>query len=164
MARKESDATKEAQQRLIPTPASGRSFSRRIARMTFDEDETGASWIVAQTRLGRESVNLIPMEKLTATTARLCPNGEPIDLGRRAPPAVQRHMLRHHLRVSRPEIVRALKRAADLPALFARSARLKGYYPLWLDNGEAHFPALWGEGEIAVQLEDELGLVITPVP
>jgi len=162
--RKESDATKEAQQRLIPAPASGRSFSRRIARMTFDEDETGASWIVAQTRLGRESVNLIPMEKLNATTARLFPDGEPLDLGRKASPSVQRHLLRHHLRVSRPEIVRALKRAAELPILFARSPRLRGYYPLWLDNGEARFPALWGEGEIAVRLEDELGLVITPVP
>jgi len=161
--KKESDAIKEAKERLIPNPDTGKSFCRRCARITFQEDETGASWIVAQTRLGRESVNLIPMEKLDETTARLFPNGQPVALTRAASSSVQRQLLRHHLRVSRPEIVKALKRSMNLPALFTRSARLKGYYPLWLENGEARFPKLWGEGEIVVTLDEDLGLVITSV-
>ena len=160
---KESDAIKEAKERLIPNPDTGKSFCRRCARIMFKEDETGASWIVAQTRLGRESVNLIPMEKLDETTAHLFPDGQPMALTRAASSSVQRQLLRHHLRVSRPEIVKDLKRSMNLPALFTRSARLKGYYPLWLENGEASFPKLWGEGEIVVTLDEDLGLVITSV-
>ena len=158
---KQCDAIKQADARLLPEPTSGRAFCRRSAQITFEEDETGASWIVAQTRLGRESVNIIPMEKLDEATARLVPDGQPLALGQATHPAMQRQLLRHHLRVSRPEIVRALKKTSDLPPLFKRSSRLKGYYPLWLENGEARFPKLWGEGEVVVTLDANLGLVIT---
>jgi len=159
----ESDAIKEAKERLVPNPQTGKSFCRRSARITFEEDETGASWVVAQTRLARESINLIPMEKLDETTARLFPGGQPVALNKRAPVSVQRCLLRHHLRVSRPEIVRALKHSEALPPLFSRSARLKGFYPLWLEGGEARFPKSGGEGEIAVTLDVDLGLVITSI-
>lgn len=157
---RQSDAIKQADERLLPEPTSGRAFCRRSAQITFEEDETGASWIVAQTRLGRESVNIIPMEKLDEATARLVPDGQPLALGQATHPAMQRHLLRHHLRVSRPEIVKALKKIVDLPPLFKRSSRLKGYYPLWLENGEARFPKLWGDGEVVVTLDVDLGLVI----
>jgi len=157
---KQSDAIKQADERLLPEPESGRAFCRRSAQITFEEDETGASWIVAQTRLGRESVNVIVMEKLDEATARLVPDGQPLALGQATYPAMQRHLLRHHLRVSRPEVVKALKKTSDLPPLFKRSSRLKGYYPLWLENGEARFPKLWGDGEVVVTLDVDLGLVI----
>jgi CRISPR-associated endonuclease/helicase Cas3 len=159
--RKEKDAIKQARERLIPDVTVGKAFCRNVARITFEEDETGASWVVAQTRLGRESINLIPMEKLDDNTAHLFPKGKTIDLRCAAPANTQRYLLRHHLRVSRPEIVKALKNKMDLPPLFTQSARLKGYYPLWLENGAVRFPKLWGEGEIIVTLEDDLGLVVT---
>ena len=160
LRKKQSDAIKEADERLILEPTAGKAFCRHIARLTFEEDETGAAWVVAQTRLGRESVNLIPLEKLDDATARLYPGDETVALNRAAAPAMQRRLLRRHLRVSRPEIVQAVKRQDDLPALFTRSPRLKGYYPLWLENGQATFPKANGKGEIVVTLDQDMGLVI----
>jgi CRISPR-associated endonuclease/helicase Cas3 len=160
LLQKQSDAVKEADERLIPEPAAGKAFWRRMARLTFEEDETGAAWVVAQTRLGRESVNLIPLEKLDDTAARLCPGDETVALDRAAAPAMQRRLLRRHLRVSRPEIVKATKHQDDLPTLFTRSPRLKGYYPLWLENGQASFAKSSGKGNLVVTLDRDLGLVI----
>lgn len=160
LRQKQSDAIKEAQQRLIPGVLAGEDFYDEMAALTFEEDETGAAWIVAQTRLGRESVNLIPLEKLNATTARLYPNGDTVALNRAASPTMQRHLLRRHLRVSRPEIVHAIKRQTDLPKLFTRSARLKEYYPLWFENGQALFPKTNGKDQLIVTLDEVLGLVI----
>ncbi len=158
---KQSDAIKEANERLIPEPATGKAFCRRMARLTFDEDETGAAWVVAQTRLGRESVNLIPLEQLDDSSARLYPGDETVALKRAATPAMQRRLLRRHLRVSRPEIVKAVKQQDDLPALFTRSSRLRGYYPLWLENGQASFCKPNDKGKIVLTLDQNLGLVIT---
>jgi hypothetical protein len=73
---------------------------------------------------------------------------------------VQRHLLRHHLRVSRPELVCILKDEEGLPTLFKRSSRLKGYYPLWLVDGTAHFTKPNGQGELVVTLDHDLGLII----
>ncbi|MGA9347995.1 MAG: CRISPR-associated helicase Cas3' [Anaerolineae bacterium] len=153
---KRSDAMKEAKERLIPEPDPEWSFCPRVAKLTFEEDETGASWVVAQTRLGRESVNLIPLER-EGDMARLSPTGEMVALDRRASREMQLSLLRRHLRVSRPEIVRALKEA-PLPKLFTKSPKLKGYYPLWLTDGKAEFPL--EKGKLVVILDDELGLVI----
>jgi CRISPR-associated endonuclease/helicase Cas3 len=163
LRRKQSDAIKEANQRLVPEPAAGKAFCRRIARLTFDEDETGAAWVVAQTRLGRESVNLVLMEKLDDVAVRFYPSGETVTLNRALTPAMQRRLLRCHLRVSRPEIVKAIKSQGDLSTLFPRSSRLKGYYPLWLENGQAIFKSS-GKSEIVVTLDRDLGLVIKPQP
>ncbi len=160
LRQKQSDAIKEAQQRLIPGVSASEDFYDEMAALTFEENETGAAWIVAQTRLGRESVNLIPLEKLNDTTARLYPEGDTVALDRAASAMLQRHLLRRHLRVSRPEIVRAIKRQTDLPHLFTRSARLKEYYPLWFEHGQALFPKPNGKGQLVVTLDEELGLVI----
>jgi CRISPR-associated endonuclease/helicase Cas3 len=159
LQRNRKDDQKEAQMRLIPQPNAGRAFGRRIAELQFEEDETGAAWIVAQTRLGRESINLIPLERI-GEHARLAPDGTEVNLDRPASRDMQLHLLRYHLRVSRPEIVRALKSGPDLSEVFADSARLKGYYPLWLTEGRAEFEKLNREGEISVKLDPELGLVI----
>ena len=156
LQKKRSRAVKEAQQRLIPEPDPEWSFCSRMARLTFKEDETGAAWIVAQTRLGRESVNLIPLER-DGDTAHLYPTGETVALDRPALRETQLRLLRRHLRVSRPEIVRAVK-AESLPRLFTESARLRGSYPLWLANGEAEF--LLKNDKLVVTLDRDLGLVI----
>ena len=154
---KRSDAIKEAKERLIPEPDSEWSFCSRMAKLTFEEDETGASWVVAQTRLGRESVNLIPLER-DGDTARLFPTEETVALDRRASRKMQLRLLRRHLRVSRPEIVQALKEAPR-PKLFTESPKLKwSYHPLWLTGGKAEFPL--EKGKLVVTLEDKLGLVI----
>jgi CRISPR-associated endonuclease/helicase Cas3 len=138
LQRKQSDAQKEADQRLVPGPDAGRSLCRRIARITFEEDETGASWFVARTRLGRESVNLIPLER-QGETGRLYPADETVRLDRRASGEMQLRLLRRQVRVSRPEIVRAVKEMENLPPLFGRSPRLT----LWaITSPERLLPAL----------------------
>ncbi|HNT77103.1 MAG TPA: CRISPR-associated helicase Cas3' [Anaerolineae bacterium] len=158
---KRKDAIKQARQRIIADTRTDEEFYDEMAELLFEEDETGASWIVAQTRLGRESVNLIPLVKLNETTAHLFPHGELLHLNRRASPTVQRHLLQHHMRVSRPEIVRACKQKQGLPALFTQSSRLSGYYPLWLNgDGTTSVPKLKGKGVLTVKLDDELGLII----
>jgi CRISPR-associated endonuclease/helicase Cas3 len=154
---KRSSAIKEANQRLIPEPDPEWSFCSRAARLTFEEDETGASWIVAQTRLGRESINLIPLER-EGDMARLYPTEETVALDRPASQEMQLRLLRRHLRVSYREIVQALKEAPR-PKLFTESPRLKWrYYPLWLTGGRAEFSL--EKGKLVVTLDDELGLVI----
>jgi CRISPR-associated endonuclease/helicase Cas3 len=151
--------TKEARLRLIPEPDAGRGFGSRIAELQFKEDETGAAWIVAQTRLGRESINLIPLEK-AGERARLIPGQTTVDLDQPASRDMQLRLLQNHMRVSRPEIVRTLKRQQNLPKLFTDSALLRGYYPLWLTEGQTRFETLYGKGFILVRLDVELGLVI----
>ncbi len=154
---KRSNAIKEAKERLIPEPDPEWSFCSRVAKLTFEEDETGASWVVGQTRLGRESVNLIPLEP-EGDRARLYPTDETVALDRRASREMQLRLLRRHLRVSRPEIIQALKEAPR-PKLFTESPKLKwGYHPLWLTDGKAEFPL--ENGKLVVTLDDELGLVI----
>jgi CRISPR-associated endonuclease/helicase Cas3 len=154
---KRSNSTKTAKERLIPEPDPEWSFCSRAAMLTFEEDETGASWIVAQTRLGRESVNLIPLEQ-KGDTAHLYPSEETVPLHSPASQEMQLGLLRRHLRVSHREVVQALKEAPR-PKLFTESPRLKwSYYPLWLTNGKAEFSL--EEGKLVVTLDDRLGLVI----
>jgi CRISPR-associated endonuclease/helicase Cas3 len=124
--------------------------------LTFEEDETGAAWIVAQTRLGRPSVNLIPLEQI-GEEARLCPGEERVRLDRPADVDTQLRMLRRQLRVSNHYMVKALK-TSPLPPLFEKSARLKGCFPLWLKDGQTELPL--ERGKIIVHLDDVLGLVI----
>lgn len=156
LQRKRSDAVKEAHQRLIPEPDPEWSFCSRAAQLIFEEDETGATWIVAQTRLGQESINLIPLER-DGDMARLYPIEEQVALDRPASREVQLRLLRRHLRVSHWGIVGALKEA-PLPELFTKSPRLKGYHPLWLTDGRAEFPLK--SGRLIVSLDRRLGLII----
>ncbi|MGC9349821.1 MAG: CRISPR-associated helicase Cas3' [Anaerolineae bacterium] len=156
LQRKESEARKQAQARLIPRSDVGRAFFRQIAALTFEEDETGAGWTVAQTRLGRESVNVVPLERAEGGACHL-PDGQTVATDRAASPRLQLHILRQQLRVSRPEIVRTIKEE-ERPRLFNESARLRYVYPLWLDRGARRFPTQ--SGHLVVSLDRELGLVI----
>ncbi|MCL5997909.1 MAG: hypothetical protein M1546_17925, partial [Chloroflexi bacterium] len=148
----------QANTRLLPEPDSEESFCARAASMTFEEDENSAAWIVAQTRLGEESVNVIPLERVDDHTCRL-PDGDVLDLRKPAARDMQLRLLRRSLRVSRYEAVQAIKLSgAKLPALFRESALLKGYVPLWLNDGQAQLPAT--KGTLTLSLDPRLGLVI----
>jgi len=156
LRRKEANADKEARQRLIPLPDPEWSFCARVARLTFEEDETRADWMVAQTRLAGESANVIPLER-DGERAWLAAGGEEVLLDKPAPRATQLRLLRHQMRVSRPEII-SIVRKQSLPGLFTESARLKGYYPLWLSGGRCFFATAYGR--LNVWLDPVLGLVI----
>ncbi len=149
----------EARLRLLAEPDPEWPFCASMAGQEFEEDEDRAAWIVARTRLGEESLTVIPLER-TLDWARLYPGQEAVRLGQAAAREEQLRLLRRSLRISRPEAVKALRaEAAKLPPLFARSPLLKGCFPLWLINGQARLPL--DRRTLVLTLDPRLGLVIT---
>ena len=155
---KEKDAVGEANLRLLPEPDPEWAFSSRMSRLTFEESETSAAWIVGKTRLGEESVTVIPLERRD-NVAWGWAGGPQVALNQPASREVQLELLRSQLRISHHEAVPALKtQKSDLPPLFTRSTLLKDYLPLWLTDGVAELPLQ--KGVLEVHLDDKLGLQI----
>ena len=124
----------------------------------FEEDEGNAAWIVAQTRLGRESVTVIPLER-DGDEVRLFHTDTVVNLETAAPRGVQLQLLRRSLRISQRYVVQALKAEKDdRPRLFTKSALLKGCFPLWLTDGQLCISL--PKGILVVTLNPDLGLVI----
>lgn len=157
LQQKQSDAIQQAQQRLIPQPYPDELLGARSFQLVFDEDENRADWIVAQTRLGEESVNVIPLERIDDYTC-LSPSGSRLDLNMPLARNDQMELLRYGMRISRQGVVQDIKSQVDLPPLFTKSARLRDQMPLWLKNGATVLTV--GKRQIRVRLDDELGLVI----
>lgn len=155
-------AMEEARIRLLPSPENRDELlcSRMATEWLFEEDENRTAWIVARTRLGEESVTVIPLELnaaelASATCARVSDQEDWLPLAAAAPREVQLRLLRRSLRVSRPDAVQALKGAqGSLPRLFRESPLLQSSIPLWLHNGSARI------GTLTFQLHPALGLVI----
>ena len=142
----------EAKLRMTGAPDPRRQFWKR-ADITFREDEESADWMVAQTRYQeRESISVIPLEKLDDTHCSLLDKGNIIALDQPASRQIQLDLLQHSVRLNRPEIVFALKNA-ERPVLFTESVLLKRCYPVWLENGAALF------GNFRIQLNPQLGIV-----
>jgi len=154
---REANAEDEARLRLLRKPNPDRPFFAG-ARLTFEEDEGNAAWIVAQTRLGRESVTVIPLER-DGDEARLFHTDTVVHLDAAVPREMQLQLLRRSLRVSQWYVVQALKAEKDdRPRLFTKSALLKGCFPLWLTGGQLRIPL--PKGIVVVTLDPRLGLVI----
>ena len=155
---KQDKAESEARQRIIPEPDAEWSFCARMARVTFDENETSAAWIVAQTRLGEESLTVIPLEQ-KGRFGKLLSDGMLVDLDHPAKRSVQKQILQGSLRLSNRRAVQALKTLkADRPSLFLDSTRLRDCVPLWLENNQTDL-ACEG-GTLHLKLDELLGLVI----
>jgi CRISPR-associated endonuclease/helicase Cas3 len=158
---KENFASGEAHQRLLPLPHPRDSFALESAtRIKFEEDEGRADWIVAQTRLGERTINVIPVER-TGNFAVL-PDGEKVDVNAKASLEFQRKLLKRNLRISHKGAISVLERSTEsdkyLTQLFKDSPLLKGYYPVWLRNGSTEFSL--GKGVLRISLDEELGLII----
>ncbi len=151
-------ARQEAEQRLLPQPDPESSFTSLAARMVFEESETRAGWIVAQTRLGEKSINLVPLEDLGDHFS--IPGDEKIFFKDQIiDNADQVRMLRSQIRVSRAEVVEALSRQEDQKrSLFAHSSLLRDVRPLWLTDGKAEVATKGGI--ILLELDPLLGLMI----
>jgi CRISPR-associated endonuclease/helicase Cas3 len=156
LKKQEANATAQARLRLLPDADPRWAFSSRMARLQFEENENSAAWIVAQTRLGEESVTVLPLER-RGNTAWCWGNGPQVRLDRPAPREVQLALLRSQMRISDRRAVPLLK-AQPLPVLFAESALLRGYLPLWLEGGKCGFPLKGGTLEL--ELNEKLGLRI----
>lgn len=147
----------EAKLRLLPEPLTDWSFVGRMSQLRFEEDETSAEWIVAQTRLGSESLTVIPVSADNGCF-KIWADGEEIDLTMPAPIQLQRKMLKTGIRVSRPDLVTVLKKERNnLPLLFTKSALLKGCFPLYLKDSETVFQI--SHSTLIVRLDPRLGLV-----
>lgn len=154
--RKEKDAIGEARLRLLPEPDPEWAFSTRMSRLQFEESENGAAWIIGKTRLGEESVTVIPLERRD-DMAWGWPDGQAVALNQAASREVQLDLLRRQLRISNPDAVVALK-AQALPVLFKRSTLLKEYFPLWLAEGRGQLTL--PNSLLEVCLDKKLGLQI----
>lgn len=157
LEKQENNAMGEAKLRLLPDPTPDRPFCAND-KITFIEDEDSAAWIVGQTRLGAESVTLIPLEKC-GEQATLYPLNELVDLNEAPARETELRLLRRSLRVSRYEIVQYFK---DVPepseSLFKNSSLLKSVKPLWLENGQTDIT--FNGKTIHVHLDEALGLVV----
>lgn len=153
----EINAQGEANLRLLPDPTPDRPFCAND-KIEFVEDEDSAAWIVGQTRLGAESITLIPLERHT-TQAKLVPLDEFVELHEEPTREVELRLLRRAIRVSRFEIVQYFKAVPDpSERLFKSSTLLKSVKPLWLENGEIDI--VFNGKLLHIRLDEMLGLVI----
>lgn len=152
----EDKAFGEAQRRLVPIAHAEDSFAETIAHLSeLSESETDAGYLVAQTRLGEPSLNVIPLER----------DGDRVRLGDRwlsanaeATKADQLLLLRRHLRISNPEIITAIS-AQPQCSLFSQSRLLEGYFPIWLDGAKASLESSGGR-KLIFTLDPYLGLIV----
>ncbi|MGQ9502990.1 MAG: CRISPR-associated helicase Cas3' [Anaerolineae bacterium] len=157
-------AVGEAQIRLLPPPENPEDLlcSQIATQWLFKEDGNGTAWIVARTRLGEESITVIPLELdtddlSTAKHARVSAHEEWLPLDSPASRETQLRLLRRSLGVSRKDAVQSLKKEfsrSSVRPLFRESPLLRKCVPLWLYRGCAHIE------ELTFQLDPELGLVI----
>ncbi|MCB0138684.1 MAG: CRISPR-associated helicase Cas3' [Caldilineaceae bacterium] len=153
----ETNARGEAKLRLLPDPTPDRPFCAND-KIEFVEDEESAAWIVGQTRLGAESITLIPLER-HSTQAKLVPLDEFVELNEAPTREVELRLLRRGIGVSRYEIVQHFKSIPDpSEKLFKSSSLLKSVKPLWLENGEIDI--VFNGKLLHIRLDELLGLVI----
>jgi hypothetical protein len=158
LQKKQEKARGEAQLRMLPEPDPESSFCGQLARLTFEESENKATWFIAQTRLGDESLIIIPLERVE-NLARLWPNEETVPLDTEAPRQMQKKLMRRSIRTGNRDLIAALKaEEARRPRLFTESALLKECYPLWLVDGATRLPV--EKGTLSITLHPQLGLVI----
>lgn len=162
LKKKEAIASDEANLRLLPAPNPVDSFCGPASRLQFEEDENRANWIVAQTRLGAESVNIIPLERDGNIAKATLKKGEELSLqiDKACDPKPELNLLRRSLRISHRGLVKAIKATSEQqPPLFTKSRLLKDYFPLWLTQGKANLAT--GKFHYQIHLDPMLGLCIS---
>ncbi len=157
LQKKENNALGEAKQRLLLDPNPRRPFCHSN-QPTFVEDEDRAAWIVAQTRLGAESVTVIPLER-DGDEARIIPTDQRVALTTSPSRETALDLLRRSLRISRREVVQYFKQS-DPPQeiLFKKSPLLKNTYPLWLTDNQSSFTIK--AVKVTLTLHHKWGLII----
>jgi CRISPR-associated endonuclease/helicase Cas3 len=157
---KEIDATGKAEARLLPAPNPDDPFCGAASRLIFEENEDGASWVIAQTRLGEESVTVIPLEREGESAWFLSDgNRVEVEIGHAAARDIQLQLMQHSLRVSNRLVVQAFKeQMPSIPLMFTESPLLKNAVPLWLTDGCARLCA--GKRSLVLRLDPILGLVV----
>lgn len=158
---KESEAVdkQEAQLRLLTEPDAQTAFCVGLVGLSFKEDEDKAGWVVARTRLGEESITIIPMER--KEDLAIVPGMEqPILLNQPAAFETQLALMRNSIKISGDALCFAVRNAANpRPAVFEKSSLLHNTYPLWMKEFQTELPL---KGKIIqMELDPLLGLMIT---
>jgi CRISPR-associated endonuclease/helicase Cas3 len=157
---KQKIALREARERLLPAPHPRDSFAKTAAmRIAFIEDENSTDWLIAKTRLGERTLNVIPLER-DGDFILWEDTGEKITIRAEAHRETQRQLLRRQLRISNQTAIDEILNDAEKEStmLFTQSALLKGFYPLWLKGGRKEFTTK--NGLLQIILNQRLGLVI----
>ncbi len=145
----------EARLRLVPepTPDSGIAEGTNIQ---FEEDSDGGKqgWGIAKTRLGAESITVIPLHRNGAGDILTLHTDGADPLGPGCDRACQLQLLRRSIPVSHPGLVaRLLTARSESPRWFRDAALLRHAAPLILDGGVAQYD------DLIVTLDPRLGLV-----
>ena len=105
---KESITRQKAKEKLLPEPHPRDSFAKTAAmKIKFEEDEKSAAWIVAQTRLGEETLNVIPLER-DGNWVYL-DDGSKVNIEADVNIETQRKILKGYLRISDPDALDAVR-------------------------------------------------------
>jgi CRISPR-associated endonuclease/helicase Cas3 len=153
--------SQEARLRLLPRPNPEDSFSGPAAINRFEESENDTHWNVARTRLGEESISIIPLDRIEKTALfNLDGVNFKLDLSAEITHEMQLFLLRKSLRISNRWAVEALKenKKEGIPGSWEVSL-LKDTQPLWLENGMAEM--VYHKNIIRFTLDPQVGLVIT---
>lgn len=159
--RAESRMGDEARIRLIPEPDSHLGITER-AVLQLEEDEGGnRGWGVAKTRLGAESVTIIPLHLVNDRLA-VDPVGHEI-VPKRCTRDWQLRLLRRSFPVTvtlarRPLLERWLRDRDEHTNIFDKDSLLRHAVPLILDGGRQRV------GSYAIRLDPRLGLTIRKEP
>ena len=157
----QSKETDQARQRLLPEPDPDDAFSGPASRRRFEESENDVYWNVARTRLGEESLTVIPLER-NGNIVRFKTDGitRELDLSRGINREMQLCLLRKSVRMSNRRAVGALRENAETGTPKAWDIALfKDCWFLWLENGTAEL--VHRNNTIRLTLDPQLGLVIT---
>jgi CRISPR-associated endonuclease/helicase Cas3 len=158
---KEQNAADRAKVCILPAPDPEDPFSSLAAKQEFQESETKSGWLVAQTRLGEESISVIPMER-AGHQASFVLDGKEFKINLKEEPVreTQLKMMQCSLRISNRQAVQALKVSTEStwPSEFNDAPILRDCQPLWLRNGEITLPIK--NRSVHFKLDSRLGLII----
>jgi CRISPR-associated endonuclease/helicase Cas3 len=158
LKKSESVDSQEALWRLLPEPDPDEPFCSGLTDVSFKEDEDKSGWMVARTRLGEESVTVIPLQRQNkqAICAGLT---QPVPLDLPAAMDIQLILLRHGLKISGNGLCAAVRNAAGSRGrLFEKSTLLRNVYPLWLENFQTNLTV--NGRPCQIRLDSRLGLII----
>lgn len=144
----------EARLRLVPMPSPTAGMTEGH-NLSFEEDTDGGQqgWGIAKTRLGTDSITVIPLYR-RGPALTLDPEGRKA-LAPICDRACQLRLLQRSIPVSHRRLVLKLRAVqAQAPRWFREAALLQYAAPLILDGGQARYD------DILVSLDHRLGLVI----
>ncbi len=146
----------EAETRLISEPHPRDPFYEGAGQVFEDrgEENQNSDWIAAVTRLGPARRSVIVTHRRGNGLFVDRSGGDPLELGRRPPPAVQRELSLRTVSLARREVVRQLENFVP-PRGLSECPALKYHAMIELEEGRWMHP----NGRLSIWLDPVLGVV-----